>query len=611
MRAAGVRAATPQTAASLYYKFIEKDVKIGYTPYTGYGGITDFCITGKMRGVRMIVKEQPVKVKMAIGIDNFREMREKQNYYVDKTRLIAEYLTAGDKVTLLTRPRRFGKTLNMSMLAEFFDITKDSADIFAGTEIMETKWAEKMNQYPVIALSFANARGENAKFLLNQLSGEVRKEYMRYEFLWREKKLPDNMCRELQRIYECMWSWEKKEGFNYLSFSLSGLCTALQCYYGKGVKVFIDEYDTPIIQALISGFYQEIKPVFSVMLGSLLKGNASLESAYLTGIQRVAKENIFSGLNNLAVCTVNSPEYADCFGFTEQETRELLEACGLQLDEKVKEMYDGYRFGNFHIYNPWSITNYARRKRREPFWVNTSENSLIRSAMRETEAQFRPGYEALIENGTYRTEVKMDSSFYEVHDAETLWGMLLCAGMLTAEEVSADGMCTLRVPNREVMRAFRELTALYAGTTEGSMSQMFRWLAEKDLENFSREYKRLLRTLPSYYDLKEENSYHMMMLGMCTFMISDYNVESNRESGLGRSDIILRAKTEEKPNIIMEFKYTKDENKELRELAREGLEQIGQKDYAAGLRGEVVCIGLGHRGKEAELEWKVNTLSDK
>lgn len=146
-----------------------------------------------MRGVRMIVKEQPAKVKMAIGIDNFREMREKQNYYVDKTRLIAEYLTAGDKVTLLTRPRRFGKTLNMSMLAEFFDITKDSADIFAGTEIMEKKWAEKMNQYPVIALSFANARGENAKFLLNQLSGEVRKEYMRYEFLWREKKLPDNM----------------------------------------------------------------------------------------------------------------------------------------------------------------------------------------------------------------------------------------------------------------------------------------------------------------------------------------------------------------------------------------------------------------------------------
>ena len=205
----------------------------------------------------------------------------------------------------------------------------------------------------------------------------------------------------------------------------------------------------------------------------------------------------------------------------------------------------------------------------------------------------------------------MDSSFYEVHDAETLWGMLLCAGMLTAEEVSADGMCTLRVPNREVMRAFRELTALYAGTTEGSMSQMFRWLAEKDLENFSGEYMRLLRTLPSYYDLKEENSYHMMMLGMCTFMISDYNVESNRESGLGRSDIILRAKTEEKPNIIMEFKYTKDENKELRELAREGLEQIGQKDYAAGLQGEVVCIGLGHRGKEAELKWKVNTLSDK
>lgn len=558
----------------------------------------------KMWGVSMSVKEQSIKVKMAIGIDNFREMREKQNYYVDKTRLIAEYLAAGDKVTLLTRPRRFGKTLNMSMLSEFFDITKDSADIFAGTEIMETKWADKMNQYPVIALSFANARGENAKFLLNQLSGEVRKEYMRYEFLWREKKLPDNMCRELQRIYDCMWSWEKKEGFDYLSFSLSGLCTALECYYGKGVKVFIDEYDTPIMQALISGFYQEIRPVFSVMLGSLLKGNASLESAFLTGIQRVAKENIFSGLNNLAVCTVNSPEYADCFGFTEQETQELLEACGLQLDEQVRKMYDGYRFGDFHIYNPWSVTNYARRKRMEPFWVNTSENSLIRTAMKEIEEQFRPGYETLIESGTYRTEVKMDSTYYEVRDVETLWGMLLSAGMLTAEEVSADGMCTLRVPNREVMRAFRELTALYIGTTEGSMAQMFRRLMEKDLEGFADEYKRLLRTLPSYYDLKEENSYHMMMLGMCTFLTGDYDVESNRESGMGRSDIILRARTEGKPNIIMEFKYTRDENKDLGELAGEALEQIERKDYAAGLQGEVVCIGLGHRGKEAEVSGK-------
>ena len=402
-----------------------------------------------------------------------------------------------------------------------------------------------------------------------------------------------------------MWSWEKKDGFDYLSLSLTGLCTALEWYYGKGVKVFIDEYDTPVMQALISGFYQEIRPVFSVMLGSLLKGNASFESAFLTGIQRVAKENIFSGLNNLAVCTVNSPEYADCFGFTEQETRELLDACGLKLDERVRKMYDGYRFGEFHIYNPWSITNYARRKRMEPFWVNTSENSLIRSAMKEIEGQFRPGYETLIESGSYRTEVKMDSSYYEVRDVETLWGMLLSAGMLTAEEVSEDGICTLRVPNREVMRAFRELTALYIGAAEGSMAQMFRRLMEKDLEAFAGEYKRLLRTLPSYYDLKEENSYHMMMLGMCTFLTGDYDVESNRESGKGRSDIILKAKTGEKPNIVMEFKYIRDEKKDLRELAEEALEQIERKDYAAGLQGEVVCIGLGHRGKEAEMEWSV------
>lgn len=176
---------------------------------------------------------------------------------------------------------------------------------------------------------------------------------------------------------------------------------------------------------------------------------------------------------------------------------------------------------------------------------------------------------------------------------------------LIAEEVSEDGICTLRVPNREVMRAFRELTALYIGAAEGSMAQMFRRLMEKDMEAFAGEYKRLLRTLPSYYDLKEENSYHMMMLGMCTFLTGEYDVESNRESGKGRSDIILKAKTGEKPNIVMEFKYIRDEKKDLRELAEEALEQIERKDYAAGLQGEVVCIGLGHRGKEAEMEWSV------
>lgn len=552
----------------------------------------------------MELTEQQGKVRMGIGIENFREMRESGNYYVDKTRLIAEYLEAGDKVTLLMRPRRFGKTLNMSMLAEFFDITKDAADIFAGTEIMGTKWRVEMNQYPVISLSFANARGDSGEFLLKLLSSEIRKEYMRYEFLWENEKIPGNMRKALSATYESLWNRDKSDGFGYLSESLTELCAALELYYGKKVRVFIDEYDTPFIQAMTGGFYGEVRAVLSTMLGSLLKGNASLGSAYLTGIQRVAKENLFSGINNLAVCTVNSPEYADCFGFTEKETKELLEACGLELNERVRRMYDGYRFGEYHIYNPWSVIYYAKRKRLEPFWVNTSENSLIRSAMKELEEEFRPGYEELIEKGEYGTDVKMDSSYYEIRDVETLWGLLLSSGMVTAGKIQEDGKCILRVPNQEVMRAFRELTSLYLGIREGNMSQMFLRLEEGRIEAFVDGYRRVLRSLPSYHDLKEENSYHMMMLGMCTFLSRDYEVKSNRESGKGRSDITLKARRKDYPNIIMEFKYTKDEKKDLKELAEEALSQITDKEYTAEMAGEVLCIGLGHRGKDVEVKYR-------
>lgn len=551
----------------------------------------------------MKLAEQREKVRMGIGIENFREMRESGNYYVDKTRMIAEYLEAGDKVTLLMRPRRFGKTLNMSMLAEFFDITKDSSDIFEGTEIMGTKWVSEMNRYPVISLSFGNARGDSEDFLFSFLALEVRKEYMRYEFLWEEKKVPENMSRALREIYESLWDREKPDRNLYLTKSLTELCTALEWYYGKKVKVFIDEYDTPFIQAMIGGFYGKVRPVLSAMLGSLLKGNPSLESAYLTGIQRVAKENLFSGVNNLAVYTVNSLEYANCFGFTEEETKELLEACGLELSEKVRQMYDGYRFGEEHIYNPWSVIFYAKRKRLEPFWVNTGENSLIRAALVELEEAFRPGYEELIEKGEYCTEVKMDSSYYEISDVETLWGLLLSSGMVTAEKVLEDGKCILRVPDQEVMRAFRELTSLYLGIREGNMSQMFLRLTEKKVDAFTDGYRRILRTLPSYHDLKEENSYHMMMLGMCTFLSRDYEVKSNREAGKGRCDIALKARRKDHPNIIMEFKYTKDEKKDLRELAGEALDQIREKEYMTGMRGEVLCIGLGHRGKDVEVEY--------
>lgn len=551
-----------------------------------------------------MMQPQPKGANMALGYEDFREIRERNIYYVDKTKMIGQFLEAQNKVTLVTRPRRFGKTLNMSMLAEFFDITKDSRDVFAGTQIMNTDWVEEMNRYPVISLSFGNVRGDDALFLLRQLAYEIMREYQRYAFLWEESRLPQQMRDDLKKTYRDMCGRHSSKEFGYLSDSLTELCTALEMYYNRKVYVFIDEYDTPFIDAMIEGFYDEVRKVLSVMLSSVLKGNPSLQGAYLTGIQRVAKENIFSGLNNLAVCTACSSEYADCFGFTEQETAQLLESCGMSLNDKVRSMYDGYCFGGHHIYNPWSVIYYAKRKELEAFWVNTSENSLIRRAMADLKDEFAPGYEELIEKGTYETMVRTDCSFYEEQSVESLWGLLLNSGMVTAEKAAADGLCTLRIPNQEVKRAFRDLTASYLGVKEGSMFRLFYYLMKKDMERFAENYRKLLSALPSYHDLKEENSYHMMMLGMCTFITQDYDVRSNRESGRGRSDILLKAKVKDRPDIVMEFKYTKDEEKDLNDLARQALEQIREKDYAAELDGKALCIGLAHRGKNAVIAYE-------
>lgn len=375
--------------------------------------------------------------------------------------------------------------------------------------------------------------------------------------------------KKLKEFWSEKWLWEGDKKFWMIPKSLFILCAALEKYHGKKVRVFIDEYDTPFIQALIAGYYEEIRPVFTMLLSSVLKGNPSLKSAYLTGIQRVAKENIFSGMNNLEVYTVNDPEYAEYFGFTEAETETLLRYFGMELTDEVRETYDGYHFGDCEVYNPWSITNYVSRKRLSPFWVNTAENSLIHSAIDQVGEKF------------------------------------LSAGMLTSEQIPGWAKeYRLWIPNREVMYAFEELTAHHLGIRGGGMSMMFYALTMKDMCRFEEEYKDILMELPSYHDLKEENSYHMMMLGMCTYLKGEYEVKSNSESGHGRSNICLRALKKGKPHIIMEFKYTKDRGKDLKELANEALEQIREKGYAAGVEGEVLCVGLGHCGKNVEIKWE-------
>lgn len=544
--------------------------------------------------------------RIPIGVADYKELKTGNFYSVDKSLMIKDFLDRKTKVTLITRPRRFGKTINMSMMAEFFDITKQSKDIFQNTDIMNTEYSSEMNQYPTVFISFADAK-QSKYNIVKTIKLLIRKEYDRYDHIFQDhmSKFDQN---EYQNIVNGLMDIDD-ESFDNVSNALSFLMERLEKYYAKKVMVFIDEYDTPFIEAHINDFYEEIRDGLVSLLHRSLKSSTSLACAMLTGIQRVAKENIFSDLNNFVVCTVKDSEYSQYFGFTEKETKEVLKYYGLKLNDEVEKMYDGYRFGAFEIYNPWSILNYCSRKSLEPYWVNTSGNRMIRKAMENSEHSFNQGYEALIQNGKIETLVHMDTSFYEVNSTASLWGLLVNAGYLTILEVVSTirERYILRIPNQEVAREFQNLTAYYLNVSDTSLTDLFDALLDEEKESFMCYYRNMLLTLPSYHDLKDENSYHVLFLGMCAWLSNDYEVISNREEGKGRCDIILKARNCSDCSYIFEFKYV-DANgdvsdEKLTESAKTAVRQIADRKYDAGINGRVIYIGLAHHGKDAAMEW--------
>lgn len=545
------------------------------------------------------------KRKLAIGVQDFRFLRERKAYYVDKTQMVPEFLDSWYQVTLITRPRRFGKTMNMSMLAEFLDCTKDSAEIFAGTKISRSEWVSEMNQHPVVFLSFLNVKADSASMMAAQLGGALRGEYERYSPIIKDSSLPEEQKDSFNQIYNSLRSPDDDvESRKSIVNSIAVLCQVLEMYYGKKVYLLLDEYDTPFISANSGGYYDEVREMLTGMMRSALKGNPSIEKALLTGIQRVAKENIFSGLNNLVVCTVKDSDYEDCFGFTEEEVRDLLDYCGVPFTGEVKEMYDGYQIGMTDLYNPWSISCYAARRKLESYWVNTGENSIIKNAMEQRDDSFVRDYNTLIEQGKVEVQAELATAYYEKADDASLWGLLINAGMVTIQEQTDEDHFLVRVPNQEVWKAFRELTAFYLRVEEGHIGTMLYDLEAGKMDRFAEDYQGILMKLPSYHDLKSENCYHMMMLGMCAFMQRHYEVSSNRENGGGRGDIVLRGRKPQYPGMILEFKYTKDESQDLEELALEVISQIKDKRYDAGMDGIVYFIGLAHCGKRAEVRWE-------
>lgn len=537
-----------------------------------------------------------------LGVVDYETLKNQNYFFIDKSMMIYDFLMRKSTVTLITRPRRFGKTINMSMMSSFFDITKDSKEIFKDTKIVETEYISEMNQYPTIFISFANAKNDKWN-VVKEIKLQLRKEYDRYAHVF-EQKMTVFEQNEYESLVQGLMT--KNDGIlDNIIDALSFLMERLEKYYHKKVMVFIDEYDTPFIEAHVGGYYEELRGGLSSLLHNALKTSTSLHYAMMTGIQRVAKENIFSNLNNLVVCTVKDPEYSKYFGFTEEETKQTLEYYDLSFNDEVKSMYDGYHFGEHDIYNPWSILNYASRKVLEPYWVNTSSNTMIKKAISSSDEAFGRGYEELIRNGKLETTVKMDTSFFEVNNTENLWGLLVNAGYLTLHKTISiqDSLYIIKIPNQEVQLEFRKLTAYHLKATETDLTVLFNSLKRCKKEDFEDRYRKILLTLPSYHDLKDENSYHMMLLGMCAWLSNEYEVISNREVGKGRCDIILKSKKNQ-ISYILEFKYTNDSSVDLKQLAKSAIDQINSRRYNSELSGTVIRIGLAHYQKNVEIEWQ-------
>ena len=418
------------------------------------------------------------KKLLPIGEDDFRILRtsKKESYYVDKTLMIKDFLDYGNKVTLITRPRRFGKTLNMTMIRDFFDITQESRKIFEGLAIMETEYAAEINTVPVVSLSLKGCTGKTVEELEASVAEEVFKEYKKYG-----KYLAgvDQKDAAYLRFFQTLKVFENKEdgeqkvrhiqnNLIYVQNSLSYLLEALHTFYGVRPILLIDEYDNPIIEAHQDGFREEFTRFYSTFLTVVLKGNPHLGQALLTGIQRVAKESIFSKLNNIVVYNVLDEQYATYFGLTEAETSALLNDYGLELNDDVKLYYDGYLFAGLGLYNPWSILSYAQKKKLRSYWLKTSTNTLVHESVASADYEFYEDFETLIKQGEVVVRVNLEASFTELPKTETLWGLFVNAGYLTVtyEDLEFD-MLTVKIPNKEIIGEFKSIVSQYTKLSSG------------------------------------------------------------------------------------------------------------------------------------------------
>ncbi len=559
---------------------------------------------------------------ISIGNQSFESIREKNNFYIDKTNFIREWWDNDDTVTLITRPRRFGKTLNMSMLECFFSNEyKDRGDLFEGLEIWnDEKYRKLQGTYPVIFLSFAEIKQNNYNDAVEKIKRIICEVCQQFDFLKNWDGLTEIEKKNISNISYNMSDVMAQDLIKNMSNYLSR-------YYGKKVIILLDEYDTPMQEAYVNGYWEELVAFTRSLFNSTFKTNPYLERAIMTGITRVSKESIFSDLNNLKVITVTSDEYSKCFGFTEDEVFAALDEQGLSSEkEKVKLWYDGFTFGDEKdVYNPWSIINFLDEKKYKTYWADSSSNGLVNELIRTGSAEIKKTMETLIAGGTVEKNIDEQIVVEQLKtNKDAVWSLLLASGYLRVETFRTEGrlnkkIYSLKLTNYEVEQMFGTMIERWFGGADVPYNEFINAMLNGDIESMNEYMNRVTRGVISYFDTgktpsdeEPERFYHGLVLGLMVEQVDNYILNSNRESGYGRYDIMLEPidKTNEKyPGIVIEFKVINPRKENtLEETVAAALKQIEEKNYDAELvkRGvkeeNIHHYGFAFRGKEVLID---------
>ena len=542
--------------------------------------------------------------RIGIGISDFKHLIEEDFYYFDKTKFIDEIIKDGAQVKLFTRPRRFGKTLNMSMLNYFFDIKKadENRKLFKDLYIEKTDSFKEQGQYPVVFLSLKDLKATTWEEMERKIIITLSDFLSEYEYLLNE--LSGINFENLKNIIY------KEAGIDDLTTTLKFLTKILYEKYNKKIVVLVDEYDSPLVSAYINGYYEKAKNFFKTFYSLVLKDNNYLQMGILTGIIRVIKAGIFSDLNNLRTYTILSDVYTDSYGLTEEEVEKSLKDYGIEAEiSKVKDWYDGYKFGDSEVYNPWSILNFLQDKKLRAYWVDTSGNDLINNVLKMRNKNIITALERLFNGEGLRQNISGTSDLSKILSDDEIWELLLFSGYLTVEEKINQDNYILRLPNKEVKSLFRK-TFIETYIARGSkLSFLMESLIENKIEDYEENLQEILLTSVSYNDTKKGNEafYHGLIMGMGLYLEGEYITKSNIESGLGRYDFLIEPKNKSKRAFIMEFKST-DSVKKLEEVSKEALKQIEDKKYDISLKQngikEITYIGIAFCGKQIKISYK-------